>query len=281
MPNQRILIGGVPIDHLDLEGAVARVDAFVRAGSPRQIVTVNLDFLAIARREPAFRQALVEADLALADGQPLVWLSHRTTSPLPERVAGVDLVDAACRLAAERGYRPFMLGAAPGVARAAAAELERRYPGLEIAGVHCPEFGPPTPAGDAAMVAAVRRARPDLLFVALGAPRQDLWIRQHLHELDVPVCMGVGGAFDLIAGELTRAPRWMRRAGLEWGFRLLQEPGRLWRRYLLRDIPLMAQLILNGQTTTVSATVELARPAPELAPPLRSPEPSQVGGLSD
>lgn len=239
----RLHIAGLPFDPLDLMGATAAVDAFVRSRRPHQVVTVNLDFLVIAERDARFRAVLADADLALADGTPLLWLARRGGTPLPERVPGVDLLQESCRLAAERGYRPFLLGAAPGVAEAAAGVLEARYPGLRVAGAYCPPFGPPSPEVDRAMVAAVRRARPDLLFVALGAPRQDVWIADHLFELDVPVCMGVGGSLDLVAGRLPRAPRWMQRVGLEWCFRLLQEPGRLWRRYLVDDLPLMLRLL--------------------------------------
>jgi N-acetylglucosaminyldiphosphoundecaprenol N-acetyl-beta-D-mannosaminyltransferase len=281
MLNERVIIGDIPIDAIDLPTATAYVDDFVQARIPRQIVTVNLDFLAIARRHSIFRQVLQTADLSLADGQPIVWLSRRGPTPLPERVTGVDLLGSSCQLAAERGYRPFLLGAAPGVAEAAATVLEQRFPGLRVAGVHCPPFGDESAREARAAVSAVRRARPDLLFVALGAPRQDLWIREHLNELEVPVCMGVGGAFNFVAGMLPRAPRWMQRAGMEWLFRLGQEPGRLWRRYLLNDLPLMLHLLLDGESGAAATRLQPSRPAIEPVVPVHAGEPARMAGVSD
>lgn len=234
---------GVAIDAITRAEALARLDRFVHEGRPRQVVTVNLDFLRLAQRDEPFRAALDSADLVVADGMPVVWLSKLSGTALPERVAGVDLFDDCARLAAARGYRVFLLGAGPGVANEAAAVLQRRHPGLVIAGTIAPPSWPFLAETDAAMVEAVRAARPAMLFVALGAPRQELWIAAHLHELGVPVCVGVGGSFDLLAGRLRRAPGWMQRAGLEWLFRLGQEPGRLWRRYLLGDLPLLARAL--------------------------------------
>jgi N-acetylglucosaminyldiphosphoundecaprenol N-acetyl-beta-D-mannosaminyltransferase len=207
-------------------------------------VTVNLDFLAIARRNTRFLDTLNRADLAVADGMPLVWASQLQGRPLPERVTGVDLVDASCQVAEETGHGVFLLGAGPGVAEAAARTLQERYPGLRIAGVYTPPFGPLTPEEDARIVEMIRAAAPGILFVALGAPRQDQWIRAHRHLLGVPVAMGVGCVFDLLAGVVDRAPTWMQRTGLEWAFRLGQEPGRLWRRYIVNDIPTFGRLVV-------------------------------------
>ncbi len=234
---------GVAIDRVTRSEALARLDEFVREGRPRQVATVNLDFLRLAQRDTGFFAALAGADLVVADGMPVVWLSRLAGAPLPERVAGIDLVDDCAALAAERGYGVYLLGAAPGVASTAAAALRRRYPRLRIVGTLSPPAWPFAAEMDAELVASVREARPEMLFVALGAPRQDLWLAAHLHELGVPVCIGVGGSFDLLAGRLRRAPGWMQRHGLEWLFRLAQEPGRLWRRYLLRDLPLLARAL--------------------------------------
>jgi N-acetylglucosaminyldiphosphoundecaprenol N-acetyl-beta-D-mannosaminyltransferase len=239
---RRIAFGGVLVDQVDLAGAVARVRELVRAGGPHHVVTVNLDFLSIAGADDQFRGTLNLADLAVADGMPLVWLSRLTARPLPERVAGVELFTECCALAAEEGRSVFLLGAGPGVADAAAARLQELCSGLRIAGTYAPPKGPMTARENDRIVATIRAAQPDFLFVALGAPRQDLWIRQNKQRLNVPVAMGVGCVFDLLAGQVNRAPGWMRGAGLEWAFRLCQEPGRLWRRYLVNDLPLFARL---------------------------------------
>jgi N-acetylglucosaminyldiphosphoundecaprenol N-acetyl-beta-D-mannosaminyltransferase len=184
---------------------------------------------------------------------PLVWLSHMMGEPLAERVTGVALVEESCRLAALTDGSVFLLGAAPGVAAAAGRELQRRYPGLRIAGTYAPRLGPLSPCENDDMVGLVRHSAPDFLFVALGAPRQDLWIREHLPWLGVPVAMGVGCVFDVLAGVVDRAPAWMQHAGLEWAYRLHREPRRLWRRYLVDDTRTLGHLVLS--------TARLARSA--------------------
>jgi N-acetylglucosaminyldiphosphoundecaprenol N-acetyl-beta-D-mannosaminyltransferase len=249
---RRVELGGVLLDQLDLTGAVDQITAFIRSGQPHQVVTVNLDFLSIANRNPEFGATLNAADLAVADGMPLVWLSRIKGEPLNERVAGVELVLESCRVGAEFGSSVFLLGAAPGVAEAAGRRLEETYPGIRIAGTYSPPLGELSPQQNQYIVDLIRLAAPDFLFVALGAPRQDLWISAHLRDLQVPVAMGVGCVLDLLAGNVRRAPLWMQRTGLEWAFRLVQEPSRLWRRYLLNDLPLFARLTLAGPGTNAS-----------------------------
>lgn len=236
----------VRVHRVTLTAVCEQMEAFIRSGRPHQIVTVNMDFLRLARQDPDFRAVVNAADLVVPDGVPVLWAARLLRRPLGERVTGVDLVEQGAALAAARGYRLFLLGAAPGVADAAAAALVRRHPHLRIAGTYAPPIGPFTAEEDARMVAAVRAARPHLLFVAFGAPRQELWIRAHLEELAVPVCVGVGGTFNFLSGAIPRAPVWMRRAGLEWAHRLAQEPGRLWRRYLVHDLPLFLRLVGAG-----------------------------------
>ena len=242
----RVEIGPVLIDRVDLTRATERIRGFLRSGSPHQIVTVNLDFLSIAKRNPSFRKTINEADLAVADGMPLVWLSRLQSQPLVQRITGNELVDESCRLAARSGQGAFLLGAAPGVADAAARALTERHRGLQVVGVYSPPFGPESADEDDRIVGMIRDAAPGLLFVAFGAPRQDLWIRARLDKLNVPVAMGVGCAFDLLAGAVSRAPAWMQQTGLEWSYRLAQEPGRLWRRYIVQDMPMLARLALGS-----------------------------------
>jgi N-acetylglucosaminyldiphosphoundecaprenol N-acetyl-beta-D-mannosaminyltransferase len=243
---RRVELGGILLDQVDLVGAVERIEGFVLSGGSHQVVTVNLDFLSIADRDPEFEATLNEADLAVADGMPLVWLSRLKGEPLDERVAGVELVMGSCRIGAQLGSKVFLLGAAPGVAEAAGARIEETYPGIRIAGTYSPPMGPLTPQENQRIIDLIRLAAPDFLFVALGAPRQDLWIHENLAKLNVSVAMGVGCVLDLLAGNVKRAPLWMQRTGLEWAFRLVHEPGRLWRRYLLNDLPLLARLSLAG-----------------------------------
>lgn len=236
----------VRVHRVSFGEALDEIDRFVRSGAPHQVVTVNSDFIRLAGTNPEFRAVINAADLAVADGMPLIWASRLLGTPLPERVTGVDLMDHSAALAARSGYRVFLLGAGPGVAQAAAEELTLRHRGLSVAGVLTPPMGPFSEEEDARLVAAVRSARPHLLFVALGAPRQEIWIHRHLTALDVPVCIGVGGAFDLIARRIARAPVFMQRTGLEWAHRLVQEPGRLWHRYLLGDVPVVLRMLGDG-----------------------------------
>jgi N-acetylglucosaminyldiphosphoundecaprenol N-acetyl-beta-D-mannosaminyltransferase len=242
----RVEFAGTLIDLVDRSAAVDRIRGLLSSGRAHQIVTVNLDFLSIASRDARFQQTINAADLAVPDGMPLVWLSRLKGQPLTERVTGVDLVDECCAIAAERQVGVFLLGAAPGVADKAALELQRRHPRLQVVGTYSPAVGDLDERENARIVQRVRDAAPGFLFVALGAPRQDLWIHDHLAQLGVPVAMGVGCVLDLLAGAVTRAPAWMQHAGLEWAYRLAHEPGRLWRRYLLRDLPTLARLLVDG-----------------------------------
>ncbi len=225
-PVRRIL--GVRVHDVTMEEAIRFVEAFIAEGGAHQICTVNPEFVMCARRDPAFFRVLENADLNVPDGVGLIWAGRILKQPLRERVPGVELMEALAARAAEQGWRVFLLGAAEGVADRAAAVLCARYPGLVVAGTFA---GSPRPEDAPAIRERLRKARPDLLFVAYGAPQQDLWIARHQPELGIPVAMGVGGAFDFIAGIVPRAPRWMREAGLEWLYRLIRQPWR-WRRML-------------------------------------------------
>lgn len=219
--------------------ALARVEAFIAEGRPHQIATVNPEFIVEAQRNAPFRVALERADLSLPDGVGLLLATRVLRQPLRERVAGSDMVPKMARLSAQKGYRLYLLGAAPGVAERAAAALVRDCPGLQIAGAYA---GTPEPRDEDDIVARIVAADPDVLLVAYGAPRQDLWIYRNLHRLGVPVCMGVGGALDFVAGVAVRAPRWMQRAGLEWLHRLWRQPWR-WRRMLA--LPRFVALVIQ------------------------------------
>jgi N-acetylglucosaminyldiphosphoundecaprenol N-acetyl-beta-D-mannosaminyltransferase len=211
-----------------MAGALAWIDSAVAARRPRQICTANPEFLMAAQRDPEFRRVLLAADLVLPDGVGLLWAARWLGRRLPERVPGSDLIYRLADLAARRGWRVYFLGAAEGVAQAAAARLQALYPDLVVAGAFA---GSPAPAEDDALVARVAAARPDLLLVAYGAPAQDKWIARNRLRLGVPVSLGVGGSFDFVAGVARRAPRWVQRLGLEWLHRLWRQPWRVRRIY--------------------------------------------------
>lgn len=230
MPTDRptTTILGIPVDHVTLSMAVDRIEQMIAAGGPHQVATVNPEFVMAAQQNTAFRQLLQRADLCVADGVGLLFAARWQARPLPERVPGVELSVALAQRAAERGWRIYLLGAAPGVAEAAAVVLQQRFPALQIAGCHA---GTPQAADAPGIVERIRDAQPHILLVAYGAPAQDLWIAHYQPQLQVPVAIGVGGLFDFLSGRVPRAPEWMRRLGIEWLFRLLRQPWR-WRRML-------------------------------------------------
>jgi N-acetylglucosaminyldiphosphoundecaprenol N-acetyl-beta-D-mannosaminyltransferase len=238
------------VDNIDRAGAVARIEDFIYSGTPHHVVTANVDYLRLTDQVPGFRNFVNSADLVLPDGMPLLWGARLLGVPLRERVTGVDMLVDCARLAAAKGYTIFLLGAAPGVAEEAACVLRARHPGVRVAGTYAPPVGPFTPDEDETMVRVIQEMQPDMLFVAFGAPKQDQWIRRHLDRLGVPVCMGVGGAFDILAGRVKRAPLWMQHCGLEWLYRVAQEPRRLWRRYFIHDLPCFVRLMAQCSTAT-------------------------------
>jgi N-acetylglucosaminyldiphosphoundecaprenol N-acetyl-beta-D-mannosaminyltransferase len=225
---ERAEILGIRVDSVSCEEALARVESFVLQGDARRVVTINPEFAMCAQRDEPFRRVLNGADLALADGIGLVWAARLLGHSLPERVAGSDLVPRIAQRAAEAGWCLYLLGGAPGVAEEAARALRERHPGLQIAGTYA---GSPAPEIEEGIVRRIRAARPDVLFVAYGAPAQDMWIARNLESLSTPVAMGVGGALDFIAGRARRAPDWVQGLGLEWLHRLIHQPWR-WRRML-------------------------------------------------
>jgi N-acetylglucosaminyldiphosphoundecaprenol N-acetyl-beta-D-mannosaminyltransferase len=242
MPDKaQISILGIRVDNVTYEEALIRMEGFISDGQPHQVVTVNPEFIMTAREDPRFANILNLAHLALPDGQGLLWAARILGTPLRERVTGVDTLIGTAALAAEKGYRVYLLGAAEGVAEAAGRELARRYPGLEIVGTYA---GSPTLDEEEDILNMIWQARPQVLFVAYGAPQQDKWIARNLSRLGVPVAMGVGGAFDFISGQAKRAPRWLQRLGLEWLHRLYHQPWR-WRRMLI--LPKFAWLVFRAR----------------------------------
>jgi N-acetylglucosaminyldiphosphoundecaprenol N-acetyl-beta-D-mannosaminyltransferase len=235
-----IAILGVPVHAVAMNGALACVRRFMAEPRLHQIATVNPEFVMAARRDPQFQAILQEADLCLADGIGLIWASRRLKRPLPERVPGSEFVYQLAALAAAEGWPLFLLGAAPGVAEAAAAVLQQRYPGLVVAGTYA---GSPDPAENEAIVQRINNSGARLLYVAYGAPKQDKWIARNRHSLEsVRVAVGVGGALDFVSGRAVRAPLWLQRLGLEWLHRLYREPWR-WRRMLA--LPQFAWAVLR------------------------------------
>jgi len=230
------------LDPVTLSEVMATVERWVDSDRPHQIVTVNVDFVRIAQQNKHFRQIVNTADLSVADGKPLLWAARWTGQHLPERITGMDLVLGAAELATRRHEPMFLLGAADGIAAQAAEVLQTRYPGLEVH-TYSPPFGPFSDDENVRIIQMIRASGAKYLFVAFGAPKQDTWIHEHLHELGVPVCVGIGGVLNFFAGAVKRAPTWMQQCGMEWLHRVVQEPRRLWRRYIVEDLPVFLNML--------------------------------------
>jgi N-acetylglucosaminyldiphosphoundecaprenol N-acetyl-beta-D-mannosaminyltransferase len=237
-PARATIVLGTAIDAVALADVLERAAAFIAADVPGQIITANVDQVVGNRRAPE-RQALYRrAALTVADGVPLLWAARFLGAPLPGRVNGTELMERLCAEAARNGRSVFLLGGHPGAAAAAAGVLGRRFPGLRLAGDLCPAPGfESRPLEMAALLALLRARRPDILFVSLGYPKGVSWIDAHQAALGIPLAVEVGMSFRYIAGQMRRAPRWLQELGLEWFWRLAHEPRRLWKRYLVRDMP--------------------------------------------
>jgi len=237
---------GMPVHPVRFDEAVHMLLALAHGDQPAYAVTANVDHVVRFARHPEIRHLYERAHLVVADGTPLVWASRLLGRTLPERVAGSDLFPALCARAAEQNLSIFLLGGAPGTARRAAQMLQAQHPHLRVVGTCCPNYGfEKDPPEASRVVDAVGAARPDILFVGLGSPKQENWIVENIAACGAKLSIGVGISFSFVCGDVARAPRWMQRAGLEWLHRLCQEPTRLWKRYLLRDVVFLV-LVLKG-----------------------------------
>lgn len=226
-----VWVWGLPLAPWNRAEAADAVMGLIDGGRPSYFITANTHYAMLTSQVPGLGAINDGAAFVLADGAPLVRASRLLGTPVPERVAGSDLIYDLCERAAARGDRLFLLGGAAGVADAAACRLEGLYPGLRIAGTACPGPGDLDGEGLARLVATIRAARPDLLLVAFGQPKGELWIARNLEALGVPACVQVGATLDFLAGRVRRAPRWLQRMGMEWAYRMSLEPGRLAPRY--------------------------------------------------
>ncbi len=223
---------GVRVDAVQIPDAIARVESWIAERGPsRWVAVTGMHGISESRRDSKFRKVLKSADLVVADGMPLVWLGRWHGFPMKRRVYGPELTETFCAVTGDR-YRHFFYGGAPGVADALAQSLQQRH-GIRIAGTYCPPFRPLTEQEDRELVKLIGAADADVVWVGLSTPKQETWMYDHRDKLSAPAMLGIGAAFDLNTGRLKQAPAWMRENGLEWLFRLLAEPGRLWRRYIL------------------------------------------------
>ena len=222
------------IDNVSMEEAISIIDGFVASGRPHQLVAVNAAKIVKMQKDRGLGDLVNSSDLVFADGQAVVWASRFLGWPLKQRVAGIDLMQAIVEHGSSRRYKLYFLGAKEDVVKKAVCIYRKKFPRINITGWHNGYFK--SREEEKMVIEEIKGLRPDVLFVAMGSPKKEYWIRDNLLYLDVPVCMGVGGSFDVIAGYVKRAPKWMQGIGLEWFFRFLNEPRRLWKRYLFTNI---------------------------------------------
>ena len=238
---------GVRVNAVQIPDVVSRMEGWIaQRDACRYIAVTDMHSLMQAQHAASFKKILQGADLAVPDGFPLVWLGRRKGFPLRRRVYGPELMERFCEATAAKGYRHFFYGGAPGVAEDLALRFAARFPGLQIAGAYCPPFRQLTQEEDDEEVFLITTARADVVWVGLGAPKQERWMFEHRERLHTPVLVGVGAAFDFHTGRIAQAPPWMRENGLEWLFRLSHEPGRLWRRYLIYGTQFIALVVLEA-----------------------------------
>lgn len=239
----RIKLFQVGIDQVDNQKTIQKIEEFIISKKPHQIVTPDTLAVLRARKDPEYHAILKSAALVTPDGAGILWAATTLNYPLPERVTGIDIIHNICRLAAKKGYSLYLLGSYPGVASETALNLTKKYPGIKIAGTHHGYFSCEDSQNcedvkngnsvrnkkEEEIINEIKENKPDILLVGMGVPKQEKWINKNLEKLDVPVCIGVGGSFDVLSGRIPRAPLWMQRHGMEWIYRSIKQPNRAFR----------------------------------------------------
>lgn len=241
----RVNIIGIGINAINLNEAVKKIAGSIEEGSRHYVNVCTVHTLMECHRDPALQTMINMSGLATPDGMPLVWLCHFHGQKRVTRVYGPDLMLEFCKYSVAPGYRHFFYGGAPGVAQQLARKLENKYPGIQVAGTHSPPLRKVGALEDHTVIEAINATRPDVVWVSLGTPKQDFWVAQHRPLLHAPVLVAVGAAFDFHTGRVRQAPVWMQRHGLEWLFRLMQEPRRLAYRYLIYNPLFLMHIVMQ------------------------------------
>lgn len=228
---ERTEVWNVPFDRLTMNETVDHIEALIGRGKPSYVITANLNYAMLHHRDEQMRTVTADADLILADGQPIVWRSRLGDRPLPERVAGSELIHHLAQRSSEQGWSIYFLGGAPSVGEACARKLAETYPGMQIAGIESPPFRELSEDERAEQAERIRRSGASLLLVAFGQPKGERWIHENYQRLGVPVSIQLGASFDFVAGTAKRAPRMWQRFGAEWAYRMMSDPRRLIPRY--------------------------------------------------
>lgn len=233
----RIKFLNTEVDNITMNEAVQKIEQLILNKKPSYVVTPNVDHIVKLETDKEFQEVYKEADLILTDGMPLIWISKLKKNPIKEKVSGSDLFPEVCKLAANKGYKVFLLGAAEGVAVRAAENLKEKYKGLNVVGTYSPSYGFENKEDEIKqIIEMINEVKPDVLAVGLGAPKQEKFLYNYRNQLNVPVALAIGASIDFEAGNVERAPKWMQHIGLEWFYRLCKEPKRMFKRYLIDDM---------------------------------------------
>lgn len=228
------------IDNLTMDEAIERIDLLIQNRKPAYVVTPNVDHIVKLEEDEEFREVYNKADLILTDGMPLIWISKLQRNEIKEKVSGSDLFPKVCELASKKSYSVFLLGAAEGIAAKAAEKLKNKYNGLNIVGTYSPSYGFEKNQQEIdKIIKVISEAKPDILAVGLGAPKQEKFIHKYKNRFNVPISLAIGASIDFEAGNINRAPEWMQNSGLEWFYRFLKEPKRMFKRYFIDDIKIL------------------------------------------
>lgn len=228
------------IDNITMNEAIDRAEELIIKKKPSYVVTPNVDHIVKLENDKEFQEVYKYADLILTDGMPLIWISKIKGNPIKEKISGSDFFPKLCERAAKKGYSIFLLGAAEGVATKAAKNLKEKYEGLNIVGTYPPSYGFEKKDDEIKMIIEmVNKAKPDILAVGLGAPKQEKFLHKYRNDLNVPISLAIGASIDFEAGNINRAPKWMQNCGLEWFYRLCKEPKRMFKRYLVDDLKII------------------------------------------
>lgn len=243
----RINFMNTEIDNLTMNETLIEIDKLIRLNECAYVVTPNVDHIVQLERDEELKRVYENASLILADGKPLIWISKFYKTPIKEKISGSDLFPKVCDLAAKKGFTMYLLGAAEGVAAKAAKNLMQKYKGLNIVGTYSPPFGFEKDKKELDKIKEqIQKVHPDILIVGLGCPKQEKFMYHHCNELGVPISFGLGASIDFEAGNIKRAPKWMSEHGLEWLYRITQDPKRLAKRYLVDDIKIFSLAIRYG-----------------------------------
>lgn len=225
------------IDNLTMEEALERISELIQEDKNAYVVTPNVDHIVQLEKDKELMALYKDADLILTDGKPLLWIAKWYKTPIKEKVSGSDLFPLLCEMAADKGYKMFFLGAAEGVAAEAAKKLSAKYKGLSVVGTYSPPMGFEKDMDEIKKISnMINDVKPHILIVGLGCPKQEKFIYNYRYELNVPISLGLGASLDFEAGNVKRAPKWMRNCGLEWFYRIIQEPKRMFKRYIVDDL---------------------------------------------